>query len=505
MSQRLKSGVIITMANSSETQAYWKQILQKYFETQIANKRYISRLAWFLLFVLVAYSFFLLDNRPKVVPLDKAYLALGVAWLGFLPSIQYLFDHDRPPVPFFPLVGLFYATSFGLPIFASKAELLGRSSLANVTEEALFLVFLGILGMNIAFYISKYSLLRKVAPILFFRSYSLPKLLNLLRVLLLSHIAAVFIPFIGRIPSAPHILDPIGYVAYGMFYIIWSRDQLSSIPTKLLVIACFSLELIKRFATGALAQVALLVLFMCLVIWHERKRIPFVLISFLLFFFLIFNSIKGEYRALTWGGAYTKSSPIEQAQLFVEIAIKKYSGSDNTSQKKDNIGSSTDSTIERTAHIIIFSNIVDETPKLVPYWGGATYLPLFTSYVPRALWPEKPIENTGNVFGRRYRYIASNDFGTSINLPWIVEMYANFGNLGVLIGMPLVGLLLAFLDRKLNSPKMGSMQVVIGSTILFKLFYQELNFSLMMGGVISLVVALYIIFKYFMGIKPQQI
>ncbi len=494
------------MSNSSETQAYWQQILQNYFKTQVANERYIKRLAWVLLFVLIVYSFFLLDNRPKVVSLDKAYLALGIAWLGFLPSIQYLFDHrDRPPIPFFPLVGLFYTTSFGLPIFVSKAGLTGRSSLVNVTDAALLLVFLGVLGMNIAFYISKYSLWRKVAPIQFLESYSSAKLIPVLRVLLLSHIAFIYIPFIQRIPSIGQLLEPFGYIAYGMFYIIWSRGQLPSISTRFFIGICFSLELIKRFSSGAVAQVGILALFMILIIWYERKRIPIILIGILLLFFVAFNSIKGEYRALTWGeGAYSQSSPIEKAQLFIDIAIKRYFSPDNTSQSKANLETSSELAVSRTAHIILFSEVIEDTPKLVPYWGGKTYAPLFTSYIPRALWPDKPIENTGNVFGRRYRYLGSNDYGTSWNLPWIVEMYINFGNSGVLTGMSLVGLLLAFLDQKLNSPRMGSMQVVIGATILLGLFYQESNFSLMVGAVIPLSVALYIIFRYLFGSNPQQ-
>jgi hypothetical protein len=492
------------MTNSSEAQTYWGQILQSYFKAQLANERYIRRIGWCLLFGLIAYSFFLLGNRPQRLSFDKAYLALGIVWLGFLPSIQYLFDRDRPPIPFFPLVGLFYANGFGLPMFSAKqADLSNPLSLGNVSDEALFLVLLGVLGMNAAFYISKYSLLQKTAPIQFLTNYSPRKLISVLAALLLLHIASLFIPFVQRIPSAAHLLGPIGLIAYGMFYIMWARGQLSSTSIKVFVGICFALEAIKRLASGALAEVAVLCVFMILIMWYERKRIPITLISILVLFFLAFNPIKGEYRRLTWyGGPYSESSPIEKAQLFVDVAIKHYSGTGNTSQK--NVTFDPTSGITRTTQINLFSRVFEDTPKRVPYWGGETYSNIYTSFIPRIIWPDKPKGTIGNQFGRRYRYLGKNDYSTSYNLPWIVEMYANFGRLGVLMGMPLVGLLLAFLDRKLNSPKMESMQVAIGATILSSLFYQESNFALMVGNVIPLVLALYLIFKYLLGNKSQQ-
>ena len=481
-----------------QLQTQWKSLIKEQ-KKQLANRRYFKRLRWFLLFALVAGSGYLLDNRPESLSLDKALLALGITWLGFLPSLQYLLDRNRPPMPFFPLVGIFYATSFGLPMFANAKAVSERWSVTSVSITALTIALIGIGGMNIAFFASKFTLWKQVSPIRLPEPYPIGRLLSLLWLLLLSHLTFIYIPSIREIPSIGQFLDPVGYVAYGMFYILFSRSKLPSIQAWILLIVCVPLEVIQRFTSGSLAQIMLLGLFIVIIIFHERKRIPVVFISVTLVFFFIFNSVKAEYRYLVWfGGQSSYLSAIEKAQLFIEIAIKHYQNSDLKSQDKNYLDSS-DSVVSRTAHIILFSNVIEDTPTIVPYWGGETYLPLLTSLIPRALLPDKPIDNTGNKFGRRYNYLGSNDFTTSFNLPWIVEMYANLGRWGVLIGMSLVGLLLSFLDQKLNHTRMNSLEFVIGATILFRLIYQESNFSLMTGSVITLSLALYILFRVVLG------
>ena len=494
------------MYESGENQPLPSQ-LQNYNQTafikeQISNRRYFKKLLNFTLLALVAASGYLLFKRPASVSLDNAFLALMIIWLGLLPSLEYLLNRHRSPMPFFPMVGLFYATSFGLPTFASEQEASCRWSLANVSSTALILVILALIGMNAAFFISKSSLWKHVSPIRLPGPYALGRLRTLLWLFLGAHLAYLYVPSVRGIPSLGQLLDPIGYVAYGMFYIIYSRGKLPVIQTWLLFGICVPLEIIPRFASGSLAQIMLLGLFMVIVILHESKRIPFVFISITLVFFLIFNSVKGEYRSLVWfGGKNSNLSPIEKVQLFIDVAIKHYQTPSAQSQQKG----SQDSVVSRTAHILLFSNVIEDTPAIVPYWRGETYLPLLTSYIARALLPDKPIENTGNKFGRRYNYLGSNDFTTSYNLPWLVELYANFGTWGVLLGMPFFGLLLAFLEQKFNHPEMTSLEFVIGNTVLFGLVYQESNFSLMTGSIVNLSLALYVLFKFFLGGRSRRI
>jgi hypothetical protein len=501
------------MSNSSEPQAYWKQILQKQFKAQISTERYINRLAWFLLFGLIAYSFYLFNNRPIIVSAYKAYLALGVAWLGFLPSIQFLFDRDRPSMPFFPLVGLFYATGYGLPVFASKEALTVRISvysITNVSEESIMLTFLGLAAMNIAFFISKYTFWQKISPIRFVRTYSIRKLLNILWTLLLLNVASRYIPFVRAIPSLGQFTIGATYVVYGMFYILWSRDQLPKKQAWLLAFVFIPLEMLPRLTSGLLADVLILCLFMFIVIWYESKRIPIIFITVLTVFYLGLAPVKDEFRNRTWN---TRSganlNPIEKIQLFINIAAEyhqKYTFNFDSTVQSAPKRTALDAAAERSAQIAMLSKVMRETPKIVPYWNGETYIPLLTGFIPRIVWPEKPEILVANQFGHRYRYIATNDRSTSINLPWLVEMYANFGYWGVMLGMPLVGIFLSFIDRKLNAPHMNALEFVVGCAACFSLVYQELNFALMVNTLIPFLVSMFILFKFFLpDRKPRHI
>jgi hypothetical protein len=286
-----------------------------------------------------------------------------------------------------------------------------------------------------------------------------------------------------------------------MFYVLWSRGHLSKFQTWLLLLVFVPLEVIPRLASGLLAEIMILCLFMMIVIWYERKRIPVVLIGVLTILYLGLAPAKAEYRAQTWNEGGANLSPIEKVQLFVNLAIahhQKYTFNFGATAQNTPKTSVLDQAAERSAQIVVLSKVMEDTPKIVPYWEGKTYLPLFTSFIPRIVWPDKPELRVGNEFGKRYNYLNANDFTTSFNLPWIVEMYANFGYWGVIVGMSLAGVFLSLVEAKLNDLRMSSLEFIVGCAASFGLVYQESNFALMIGGLIPLIVSMYVLFKFFL-------
>ena len=97
----------------------------------------------------------------------------------------------------------------------------------------------------------------------------------------------------------------------------------------------------------------------------------------------------------------------------------------------------------------------------------------------------------GQTFGHRYKLLHPEDKITSINVPWIVEMFVNFGALGVLTGMTLVGLFLAALESVFNRSKMTDLELSFGLAVLLPLFLQSSNFSLMTGSLLPLAIFLW--------------
>ncbi|MEW5856154.1 MAG: hypothetical protein AB1861_02015 [Cyanobacteriota bacterium] len=470
------------------------------FQARRKQERYFKRLFWFILFFLIAGTVYLFEHLPRSISSDKSLLALGITWMGFFPLLQYFNDPKRPPIPFFPMVGIYYAAAYGLPMFAADFAFHYRFPLEDVTSTALMLALIGMSGMNAAFFLSKSLLWKKVSPLRLKGPFSLTRLLILTWLLLLGHFANAAIPFIRGIPSIGQLLEPAGFLAFGIFYILWKREVLPR-SNVLPLVAISLVILMVRLSSGSLAQVFFLLFFMFLVIWRENKRFPLLLPCIALVFILVFNPVKDKYRDLTWEGDYSRAGAIEKAQLFIDLAIEQFTGGGNkvSSSTSDDDTSSLVNVVDRVGYINFFSKVVEDTPARVPYWGGQTYLPLLTKFIPRFIWPNKPEETIANQFGRRYNYLSSTDFTTALNLPWLIEAYANFGDFGMLVVMPLIGAFLSFLEQKFNRHDTNFLEFLIGATVLFRLALQESNFSLMVGGIFTLTIAFYVLFSFWIG------
>ena len=149
----------------------------------------------------------------------------------------------------------------------------------------------------------------------------------------------------------------------------------------------------------------------------------------------------------------------------------------------------------RSANLELFADVIRRTPSEVPYWNGDTYLSLAGAFIPRVLWPDKPTKELGQAFGHRYSYLLSSDYATSFNLPYLVEFYANFGAVGVWIGMFLVGMIYRALDYLLNRPGQPIMKSCFGIVLLLPLLIIESDFSLIFGGLVLNGGALYLVYK----------
>jgi hypothetical protein len=137
----------------------------------------------------------------------------------------------------------------------------------------------------------------------------------------------------------------------------------------------------------------------------------------------------------------------------------------------------------RLSHLITFAWIIEMTPEPVPYWAGETYLPILYKLVPRFLFPDKPMEVIGQAFGHRYELLWPLDLETAVNLPQLVEFYANFGVPGVLLGMFIVGLGYRAFEAVFVHREMGLGALVAGVHIASRLLMIEANLSGVVGGI----------------------
>lgn len=76
----------------------------------------------------------------------------------------------------------------------------------------------------------------------------------------------------------------------------------------------------------------------------------------------------------------------------------------------------------------------------------------------------------------------------AVNLPWLVEGYANFGWPGLVVLMAVAGIVLSALDSMLNREGMTELELGLGAALLFPLINHESNVSLVSGSTLPFAV-----------------
>lgn len=432
-----------------------------------------------------------------------AVFSYGTIFIGLIPGTLLLVQPaaQRRPIPLMALCGSFYAVFFGAPAFwagvlrdqpARGVRVYGEVFVTEVPVEAAVLLFGGILLMY-----GGWLAARRFGRVPRLRLGSMGEapsgLVWLYWGLALGNLAYIHVPWINALPSIGQLLMPAGLLAFGGFLALWLTQRLSFVHGAAYFLLAFPMMVLKVLSFGFLTPLLLLATYGFAIVFWLRGRFPIKSICALVLLAAALYPVQAKVRGILWQATPDVGVLAKAADIGGVLA-----GSFGSWQRYKQIlleENGLSGLARRTSLVLPFAHVVTSTPERVPYWGGETYRPIFTSSIPRVLWPDKPEERAGGAFGKRYGMLAPEDGQMSINLPWVTEMYANFGSLGVLIGMLMVGGLLGMLERIFNSPQATIAEGVMGSALLMPVFYQESNFSLIMGSFILLAFCYWLYFR----------
>jgi hypothetical protein len=438
---------------------------------------------------------------------SAGFSAAAFIVIAILPWLIFILGWDRSCVPFLPLIGSYYLVFFALPIFAAplaysyegKVVLYVSVALEPIRASTVLLATAGVAAMFVAFYT-----MRELSPIsrIKFRLKTGHASEISIRVslwfLLIGALTYRFVPILHSIPSIGQFFGPIDLLALGGLYLFWQRKLLSQLEGLIIVFICVPLDLYSRARDLLLTELFLVGLFMTCVLWRERQ---FIRIG-------ILGTIGVLLVAAYSTTVATRSYP---GTLFDRLSAGIGYFQTNLTQQKIELPLYVDGNpvgpmvtmnprisplVNRLGQIWLFQMVDEMSPVPVPYLSGETYRPLLTAFIPRLIYPNKLEERAGGMFGHRYGLLNDTDVATSVNIPWLVELLANFGPLGVIGGMSIFGLLLAILDRLFNRNAASDLEFLIGLTIWYKLIYQESNFSVMTGTLLPHFAALYLYFRF---------
>lgn len=263
------------------------------------------------------------------------------------------------------------------------------------------------------------------------------------------------------------ILDAVSFVglwAMGTLWLLRWRGRLNrphSVATLVMTAALIGLEVIQGALWRPIIDSALLMA----IYVRARGRIPRLAIAIALPAFVIMAAAKIGFRTLLPQDNSRPAGTLEKLDVYRQSLELAY---DDPSALE--LG---ETLLTRISETWILAVVVERSPQFVPYWGGATYIGAGWSLIPRLLMPNKPKEDSGQDFPHRYGIIKADDDQTSTNFAALIEMYANFGPLGVMVGMTLFGVAcrgfeLVFADAALNDATYSISAPVMASLLLIE-------------------------------------
>jgi len=438
--------------------------------TQRAASRRGGNIFWPAL-ALVVLTLNLYAPAPPTI--TERLLASAIILVAFGAIWRWIYRGEgEPEFGFLPVALIFFSLEYALPIFAMKVysmEVFTTNSLPDpVIEKSLALALAGLIAILFGYYYPgrRWVARRLPKPRMSWRDKRVLQSVSLgfaglgmfvFVVTLNLHLSPEIQAYVNQ-PSqffavatiALLILQLEGELAWGFAVTLW--------------IVLLPLYAVIGMAQGILGfamveAAALLITYTTL-----RRRIPWVifLLGFAIFFFI--QPVKGYLRSMVFDPGGWANRDQDQSQKLGALIATGEQGLTvmQTLEPQDLFMLAA----QRLASIMVFATLVEQTPQNIPYWEGSTYYPLLFVAIPRLVDPEKPSDLPGNVFGHQYGLLSVDNYVTSINVAQLLELYGNFGPLGVVLGSILIGMIYRTIND-LFVQKGSGLGALVGGVYLF--------------------------------------
>ncbi len=298
------------------------------------------------------------------------------------------------------------------------------------------------------------------------------------------------------------------FIYTSLLIIFYSENNYNKLIKYLLVFLLFLYLIFKTFVMPIISCTILILS----IEWLIKKKINVVILTIFLFAFYYTNLTKSFHRQNLEIYKYDTSSInlIENLNIFYNYSSQKKtvkafefdkneSGEDVLKHKglKINQYSTTlqfqslfrriSMSTQTLVHVIFYN-------ELAQSYEGKTLKFAFYSFVPSIVWKDKPSYIIANQFGRDFNFLYKDDYKTSINIPFITELYLNYDFKGIIIGMFLFALLISlieyFISIFFNKDKIFSF-ILIACT--FSLTYVETSAIFIVNGFVIKIIFLLII------------
>jgi O-antigen polysaccharide polymerase Wzy len=252
-------------------------------------------------------------------------------------------------------------------------------------------------------------------------------------------------PVLTFIVMLGHLLGPLGVLilAYG-----YARFRGAFWLTLILMVVCT--HVVVGFITDIKAEALIGGAIVILVRTLVDNRVPRAWLAGAVAFVVLAFPIFQAYRVEVAGErGLNRLQALRELPKVLEIA---FSAREKVSSGRPQQRSQT--FVERSSSKWNMETLVQHAGVDTPFLGGTTLVAIPMAFVPRLLAPDKADVSVGQLFSKK---ILKSTEDTYISISHLGELYWNFGWGGVLIGMPLAGLVLGFVGAKSSLERRMSM------------------------------------------------
>jgi hypothetical protein len=463
--------------------------------------QFISIAAYWLPPAVVTAAFYLLSpNEILWLQLLFAYLLLVIPWVAYLNWKKE--SDDKLPV--FALIAFMYWVYYALALFWGART---PSGVATPNEKYLsegtitWSLGFAITGVSAMWFGMKVRLGKYLVP------RKVPELKSGTRARHYVQLALIGGALLSLYDNTPYLAGEGGRQVMSMVITIVPMLAFCILFQKLLkgdaepidqvlVVGFLALRFVSGLSSGWLGSFAGIILVCGAMFVAERRKIPRVAVLVAILFTLFFQVGKQEFRSVYWKTeAESDTSKVDRVRFWTEVSLSKWQEAASDSSGGA-LAEAINSSLSRVSLLTQTANVIDLTPSVVPYQYGQLYSYLVVTWIPRAIWPDKPSMNEANQF-YQLAYGMSTEEGLeniSIAVGVLTEAYISFGLYGIVGIMFLMGVFYDVYRNLFFLKSSGFLMTGIGIALLPQMLAIESQMAAYLGGIVQQVVFTLLVF-----------
>jgi hypothetical protein len=322
----------------------------------------------------------------------------------------------------------------------------------------------GLIAYALGVYVS-WKPIRKGAPLVnpFVREGKLVYTFLALGVLVL--LFARFLPFIPTVSSILFRLSGLVQISF-IAAIVWTLHRSDYARLALAAGIFFPVALFNVVITGFAGMIGLFMLHPSILVLFYKKvsLLRVAVLGFVVYCFFLLASVWFSTRSLIREGGLREGSEVNRAVEFYSEFLK---AAGDSVAKPEVLQTAALTRIDLSSYNAIQVGYLESNGGFS--YGVSLFVDPVLALIPRLIWKDKTISLGDSEFINRYTGLTLSNDSISVDTNITFELYANFGSIGVVVGLFFFGLIIARMELAMCTPGVKLRTVVVLAIVLLTL------------------------------------